>query len=176
MLLLAGVFAQAMDQDTIHDAAATGDVAVLQRFLEHDPNLLNQPDRLGWTPLHCAVYCGKEVVVRLLCNQPGIRTNQQDECGRAPLLWAALFNHERIMRLLLLRGATPIDNPYVKPLINEVQRIRADWHRAQLSIMMGLHPRTGVRSPLREIYYNIRQIQSYLQEDFQEIVLAQATK
>lgn len=174
MLLRAGFCVQAMEQDTIHKAAERGDVAAVRLFLEQDPTLLNETDA-GWAPLHCAVYCGQNGIVRLLCNQQGIIINQQDKLGRTPLLWAALFNRKSIIRLLLLHGATPIDDQYVQPLMPEVRRINAAWHHAQLSMVMGLHHRAGMTSPLQCLSIDmIRQVLRYIQsEDFQEIVLDQ---
>lgn len=88
LLLTIAPLVQAMD--TIHKAAKRGDVAVVQRFIDRDPSLVNRKDDDNfWTPLHYAASEGHVEVVRLLCNHPKIKINKQDRQGSTPLHWTA---------------------------------------------------------------------------------------
>ncbi len=40
-----------MEIDSIHDAAASGDLEAVKRIVEHDPRLVNQDDQYDWRPI-----------------------------------------------------------------------------------------------------------------------------
>jgi ankyrin repeat protein len=53
----------------IHVAAESGDVAVVRRFLDDDPNLVRNVNRAGGHPLHRAVVSGAQRLVKLLLDR-----------------------------------------------------------------------------------------------------------
>ncbi|KAL1526084.1 hypothetical protein AB1Y20_020901 [Prymnesium parvum] len=97
-------------------AASRGNVLQLARLLENNANI-EERDRDGFSPLHCAACFGHEDAVRLLLeNNADIAA--RDKEGTTPLLWAAHNGHEGAARLLLQNNAdiTARDNDSRSPL------------------------------------------------------------
>lgn len=62
------------------------------------------PSHRGWTPLHCACYCGATSIVSLLLKH-GVDIDIQNELGDSPVMVAAQIGHDDITCLLIDMGA-----------------------------------------------------------------------
>lgn len=156
----------------LHNAAALGHIEVV-RLLCHQPGIrLNEKNNNGNPPLFLAITRAIDRFLIFSLHHVNDINNPTDTEFNSSY-FAEYCDSENIIRMLLLHGATPINHPLVVKLTHDVQSIREAWHRAQLSMMMGLHHRTGVASPLGRLSIDmIRQMLSYMQsEDFQEIAL-----
>ncbi|EAW22033.1 ankyrin repeat domain-containing protein [Aspergillus fischeri NRRL 181] len=69
---------------SLHLAAATGDIEIIQRLLNYEYEV-NTRDNRGRTPLHRAVEKGHLAVVNLFLAQPNIDINRADSRGRTPM-------------------------------------------------------------------------------------------
>ena len=66
----------------------------------------HQPDTNRFSsPLHVACYRGNYEVAELLLKHPGDELNALDIDGRTPLMWATEQGHEKVVKLLLGKGA-----------------------------------------------------------------------
>ncbi|MDQ6696106.1 MAG: ankyrin repeat domain-containing protein [Actinomycetota bacterium] len=90
----------------VFDASAVGDVDRLRLLLDDDPDLVNDADVDGFTPLHLAAFFGKPKIVELLlarsANPDAHATNGS---ALRPLNSAAAAGHHSIAHLLLDHGA-----------------------------------------------------------------------
>lgn len=59
----------------------------------------------GYTPLHSALHHGHEGITIILLDQPGIDVNKTTEEGVTPLMLACDIDSEKLVRLLLNKGA-----------------------------------------------------------------------
>jgi hypothetical protein len=59
----------------------------------------------GLSPIGSACFLGRPAVVDLLLSRPGIEFNDMDTDNRTPLMWAAEKGNEKIVALLLAKGA-----------------------------------------------------------------------
>lgn len=89
--------------DTLHSAAARGDVEVLRRLLALGADV-TEADADGATPLHAAAFAGHVDAIRLLLDS-GARLNSRDKFGFTPLHAAARDGHLSAVQLLVERGA-----------------------------------------------------------------------
>ncbi len=89
---------------SVHDMAANGNVAKVAAMLEERPELLEQPNPMGKTPLFYAVTYGREDVVQLLLDK-GANVNTADQTGMTPLHVAATLDRIEEARLLIDYGA-----------------------------------------------------------------------
>ena len=93
----------ASTHDTIHDAAANGDLAEIRKLLNTDPDLVFAKDNKGETPLHTAAYTDhKDVVEFLLANRAEV--NPKDNNGLTPLGLASLYGYQDVVELLRQHG------------------------------------------------------------------------
>ena len=63
---------------------------------------VNNKDSDGWTALMSAVRESHNSIVKLLLDQPGVKTNEKDNDGFTALHWAAWKNNREAARMLLL--------------------------------------------------------------------------
>ena len=59
------------------------------------------PNRKGFSALHCISYFGITDLANTLIKMKRWDVNQTDSQGMAPLIWAARYGHEEVVRLLL---------------------------------------------------------------------------
>jgi len=104
--LLAGVFFgwRYMRRGTsaLHRAAAKGKVSRLEQFLLANPESVNRPDLVGFSPLQYAAIWGQVETARLLLAYHAHLTNEK---GLSPLHYAAAGGHEAVVHLLLEHGS-----------------------------------------------------------------------
>jgi len=92
-------------QTTLHLAAQSGDISLVQVLLEYgaDPNA--QEETTGWTPLHFAVAKGHYSVILQLLHHDATNVNQVDKFEWPPLLEACSRLDARSTALLVNGGA-----------------------------------------------------------------------
>lgn len=92
-------------QTTLHLAAQSGDISLVQVLLEYgaDPNA--QEETTGWTPLHFAVSKGHYAVILQLLHHDATNVNQVDKFEWPPLLEACSRLDARSTALLVNGGA-----------------------------------------------------------------------
>ena len=84
----------------IHDAAAKGDLEIVKMLLKANPDLVNNKDKNGWTPLRsAAVMDHRDVAEFLLSSKADVNT--RDNRGDTPLHTAAQFDYKDMAALLL---------------------------------------------------------------------------
>src|SRR5690242_4187081 len=62
--------------------------------------LLSTKDKIGWSLLHWAAFCGHERIVQRLLEK-GADVARKDRSGQTVLSWAAMKGHEAVVKLLL---------------------------------------------------------------------------
>ena len=85
--------------------AAQGDQPLIISYLESKGLALDLQDKKGGTPLHWSSYMGCEISSSLLLSYR-VPTNLQDQDGQTPLHLACLAGNSRIIRGLLIKGAS----------------------------------------------------------------------
>lgn len=88
------------------EAARVGDIAEVIRVLDARPDLVDQTDERGRTPLHWAVWEGHADVARALVDA-GADVNAKADLGLTPLWNAARGGGGDLVELLLAHGAEP---------------------------------------------------------------------
>jgi len=90
----------------IYEAAKNGDVDEIRKILEKNPELLDVPDRYGFTPLHRAVIYGKkEMILFLMEKGADIKGKNKALRGWTPLQSALFADNNGISDLLVGHGA-----------------------------------------------------------------------
>ncbi len=134
----------------LHRAAKGGDVAEVKRLIAERPELLNEGNHLGYTPLRLAVERSPAVVAALL--DAGADTEAADAYGSTPLHYAVLNRADReVLALLLEHGAdvNARDNQGQAPLHLAAKRHRVDAARLLLGQGAQVNARDdGGRTPL----------------------------
>ena len=69
------------------------------------------PDRRGFSALHCISYFGIVEVADILIKMKRWDVNEPDGVGATPLIWAARYGHEEVVRLLLRKKHVQPDQP-----------------------------------------------------------------
>jgi hypothetical protein len=88
----------------MQDAVRAGDAEKVKALLKADPDLLNEQDERGLTPLHIAAASGhKEVVQMLLASKAAV--DVKGDYGSTPLHVAAAKGQREIVEMLLSSGA-----------------------------------------------------------------------
>ncbi|UZP34905.1 hypothetical protein NXS19_002721 [Fusarium pseudograminearum] len=86
----------------LHDQVECGPIERISEMLDLTTETdLNAQDRDGYTPLHLATSLGREDVVRLLLNKPGIRLDLTDKLGRTPLTLATYWGLKSMALVLI---------------------------------------------------------------------------
>lgn len=86
----------------LHDQVECGPIERISEMLDLTTETdLNAQDRDGYTPLHLATSLGREDVVRLLLNKPGIRLDLTDRLGRTPLTLATYWGLKSMALVLI---------------------------------------------------------------------------
>lgn len=89
---------------TLLDAAESGDLDVMHHLLQDGKEELNSTDSRHWTPLIVAAFNGHDLVTRMLL-EFGADTSAQDKSGYSALHWAAYNGQSRTVKLLLQEKA-----------------------------------------------------------------------
>lgn len=88
----------------IFGAAKSGNLKAVEKFLLDNPRLLNAKTELGDTPLHWAVSCAHQAVVRCLLNKSA-DVNARNISGSTPLHLACRIGNKAIAELLIAAKA-----------------------------------------------------------------------
>ena len=88
----------------IHDAAKAGDLVKVKALLNANPDLVNNNDTNGWTPLELAAANNREDVVKLLLASKA-DVNAQDNVGLTPLHCAVNNGYTNVVVVLLANKA-----------------------------------------------------------------------
>jgi hypothetical protein len=92
--------------DDIHDAAKKGDLKKIQAILGENPELLDTPDKSGFTPLHWAVIFGKKDTIEYLIGKGAdIKGHNKALRGWTPLQAALFAYNNDVADLLVAYGA-----------------------------------------------------------------------
>lgn len=97
-------FSLILSADDIHKAAASGDLELVNSFLEKNSKLLDAKDNEGNTLLHVACLNGKKNVVDFLISHD-VDVNAKNNRGNPALHFAALGGSADIVEILLENGA-----------------------------------------------------------------------
>lgn len=100
------VFLRHLDDLTIHEAAASGELEQVQAIIENAPGIIDDVSDHGFTPLGLATHFGNEDVVRFLLSK-GADINIQSQNGYNvyPLHTAVGSGFENIAKMLVEAGA-----------------------------------------------------------------------
>lgn len=89
----------------ISDHIRNSDLEALKNAIQTNPDLVNQPDEKGFTPLILATYLGETNTVELLIDH-GADINAQDpNMGMTALMGVCFKGSEDLAKLLVERGA-----------------------------------------------------------------------
>jgi len=88
----------------IHSAAKLGDFNKVKQFIEQNPKLLNEGNKLNQTPLLMASFGGHRDIVEYLLDK-GAKIDLPDVFGATPLHMAVLGEKPDIVQLLIDKGA-----------------------------------------------------------------------
>ena len=106
-------------KQSIHQAAANGDIAQVRRLLDANPGLINSSgDNLGNTPLHFATWNGRAAMAEYLISR-GANVHAKNSMGNTPL-HDAIHNSGLLVPIVLLQHGADIDernNEEETPLI-----------------------------------------------------------
>jgi ankyrin repeat protein len=90
----------------VFEAAAAGQVDRVRALVEADPSLIRAWSHDGFTPLHLAVFFGREPVAGyLLTKDPDVSAPARNPLRVQPLHSAAAGDHLDICKALIARGA-----------------------------------------------------------------------
>ena len=115
-----------------HRAAADGDVAGLNHFIETEPNKVGMWDHDGWAPAHYACWYGRVDALKLLLSKGSCDPNMCNQNSTSLLHLASGCGHAPIVKLL-------VDHPYIdrhaldkqgRSAVECCEQIRSkDWHK-----------------------------------------------
>ena len=92
--------------DNLADEILLGTTKGVMAFLDDDPNLVNEPDQYGYTPLIESIIAGKPEITHFLIER-GANVDGEDMLGQTPLYWAIGNADKELCALLLQKGADP---------------------------------------------------------------------
>jgi len=90
--------------NTAHNAAAHGDLSMLQYLAEDDPSVLHSIDHNKWTPLHEAARSGETDVIEYLIEHD-VDVNAKNINGETPTYWALQRHPKSHPAVLALKRA-----------------------------------------------------------------------
>ena len=94
----------------LYDAIRSGDIDQMLLILEANPELANQVDPRGFTPLILATYLEHIRIAEVLIDS-GADVNARDGAGNTALMGVCFKGHPEIVRMLISKGAdTSIKN------------------------------------------------------------------
>ncbi|MGD9345839.1 MAG: ankyrin repeat domain-containing protein [Candidatus Aminicenantes bacterium] len=106
ILICAFIAVPPVFSDDIHDAAKKGDIKIIEKILEENPECLDALDKNGFTPLHWAVIFGKKNMVEYLIGKGANIKGHKDALRGWTPLQAALFAYNNdVSDLLAAHGA-----------------------------------------------------------------------
>jgi ankyrin repeat protein len=106
VLIVSIIAASLVFSDEIHEAAKKGDLDKIQKILDEHPDLLDSPDRSGFTPLHWAVIYGrKDMMEYLIGKGADIKGHKRALRGWTPLQSALFASNNGVADLLVAHGA-----------------------------------------------------------------------
>lgn len=92
------------DQTDIFDACRRGDVALVERIYDINPDIIHIEDFKGFTPLIIAVYNNHPSVVDFLLSK-GARAEMQDQAGNTALMGVCFRGYKELVPKLLEGGS-----------------------------------------------------------------------
>ncbi len=106
-LFLTTTLLHAMEPATIHEAAITGNLPAVQRFLDQDSSSVNHRDKDGNTPLNLAIQNFTEIKIRAKRYiRPGAPQRDIESVNREKARCEEIFQkHVAVVRALLDHGA-----------------------------------------------------------------------
>jgi ankyrin repeat protein/L-ascorbate metabolism protein UlaG (beta-lactamase superfamily) len=106
LFLFASVLTMPIGAQQIHDAVRAGDLAKVKALVAENPQVVNEKDARGRTPLHFACHSGNmEIVTFLIAHGADVKAADPD--GFTPLHWAAFAGQADAARALIKAGADP---------------------------------------------------------------------
>lgn len=90
--------------EQLFNAIRSNDTSVVLGLLDQNPDLANQRDVRGFSPLIMATYAGTEEMVKILLER-GAEVNAQDANGNTALMGVAFKGKIDIAKLLVSFGA-----------------------------------------------------------------------
>ncbi len=95
----------ALAGDNLHVAAEKGDLDMVKKMIAMDPQMVNEMNDVGRTPLHLAVLNGHKEVVAVLLESGADVNLKSKKNKRSPLHYAVWKGHAGIAGLLIKKGA-----------------------------------------------------------------------
>jgi ankyrin repeat protein len=105
------IFIESIFNEKFFEACREGKIKLVTSTLNDHPEIINQSDKNGATPLFMAWQNGHLDIVRVLLASNAIQINQPDEDGVTPLFMACQNGHLDIVRVLLASNAIEINQP-----------------------------------------------------------------
>ena len=99
-------------QNALHYCAENQNLNCIEQIIEADPDLLNQTDEEGYTPLHLAVISGNSSIVKFLISK-GADVNAVDNEKHSAIHWATGRKNLNVHKIMFVhlgqenRGALP---------------------------------------------------------------------
>ena len=88
----------------LHHSCKTGMSSVAKRLLNEDRSRVDEKDRMGSSPLHCACAAGFLDIAQVLLDN-GAEVDKPTFLGNTALIGACKYGHLEIVRLLVEKGA-----------------------------------------------------------------------
>ena len=82
-------------------------VSELEKLIQSNPEMVNQPDERGFTPLVLATYLGKKGVAELLISKGADIDAQDTMMGNTALMGVCFKGSTELATMLLEKGANP---------------------------------------------------------------------
>lgn len=145
-------------QTPLHEASCQGYKEVVELLCDRGADN-KQQNNMGQTPLHCAAMNGNKKVIHILLVN-GAEIDQRDKSGKTALHIATEDGKKDAIYKLLFgkanpeipdnKGRIPLADNFCRKIFEIIQQSRAK-NCATNAFLMGLHPRTGRKSPVRNL-------------------------